>query len=665
MRELPSTLLVAQKEVSTTPYVKIEAVNMINGVTRLNWARLYDGSEDDYYHDVTMPGDGSLIRVRVTPPADSLKLYRQRISNPGPESNFSQWVYTGQYNATVVTAAAQGAEVSIFWIKTNREIRRIKSSDYGVTWDSPELVDYSPTTAIYGLASAYKANGDLAIFFADQSTLYVKKNINGAWQAKTAWDKTTGDLSGVSVIYDGDWNLMVTGKTTSGDFRLWSLVHGDGGDIPVGNWSDLKELALAPSSESFEYRQPFIDKTNVHRCFFVEKFSGIDSYNRPFWTHSIPGSSYNDGLWREPVPFALSSEYGLAMTHHDDYTWLSFPGGVWRAALSTQSLDLTADVINIRQDVGELSGSLTIELRNDDGRYTLPGQDDLATLDIGSQLEFSPGFVTTSGNECSPGQSYSLEAYEHVSSGGKASLTLHTRDAWGALSNWKARQQFRWNKTTEEVSIKEILAYILARAGLRLELQSQSTILTGFCPDFTVSPGDTGITVIRRLLSFVPDVLFIEGNTAYIINPQSSDTPVYSYGNGHSIEEGRYRREAWMTNLVQVEGDDAGSIVLADSFAWEEIARYYDRLLQIEDKNISTVSEAQERGLTCLRNFEIIADDGWILVPVNCGQQLYDVIAVTDVMAGLDGEKKRVLGMTLVYHSERGEYNQRLRLGAL
>ena len=100
---------------------------------------------------------------------------------------------------------------------------------------------------------------------------------------------------------------MITGKTTSDDFRLWSLVYGDGDDIPVGNWSDLKELALAPSSENFEYRQPFIDKTDVHRCFFVEKFSGSDSYNRPFWTHSIPSSAYTDGLWREPVPFDLSS----------------------------------------------------------------------------------------------------------------------------------------------------------------------------------------------------------------------------------------------------------------------------------------------------------------------------------------------------------------------
>jgi len=88
-------------------------------------------------------------------------------------------------------------------------------------------------------------------------------------------------------------------------------------------------------------------------------------------------------------------------------------------------------------------------------------------------------------------------------------------------------------------------------------------------------------------------------------------------------------------------------------------------LVQIEDKNINTVAGALERGQSLLRKSEIEAGDGWILVPVNCGQQLYDVIAVTDIGVGLDGENKRVLGMSLIYHSERGEYNQRLRLGAL
>ena len=167
MRELTSTLLSAQKQATAVPYVKVEVANRIAGVVRFDWSRLYEGTEDDYLHALTLPGDDSLIRARVTPPSDSQKLYRQRVSDPGPESDFSQWTYTGQYNVVAVAAASLGSEVSIFWIKTNREIRRLKSTDNGQNWGSAELIGYSPTTDINGMAAAYKTNGDLAIFYAD------------------------------------------------------------------------------------------------------------------------------------------------------------------------------------------------------------------------------------------------------------------------------------------------------------------------------------------------------------------------------------------------------------------------------------------------------------------------------------------------------------------
>ncbi|HVN67278.1 MAG TPA: hypothetical protein VMT55_02825, partial [Candidatus Sulfotelmatobacter sp.] len=208
MRALTATLLAAQTQDTAIPSIKVVAANKIGGVVRYDWTRLYTGAEDDYYHALTIPGDGSLVRVRVTPTADSRKLYRQRVAGPGAGSDYSQWTYTSQYNAVVTAAASSSAEVSLFWTNTSREIRRIKSTDYGATWGSPELIDYTPTTSIYGLAAAYKSNGDLAIFFADQATLYVKKNIGSTWQTKAAWDKTTGNLSGVAAIYNSDWQLI-------------------------------------------------------------------------------------------------------------------------------------------------------------------------------------------------------------------------------------------------------------------------------------------------------------------------------------------------------------------------------------------------------------------------------------------------------------------------
>jgi hypothetical protein len=85
----------------------------------------------------------------------------------------------------------------------------------------------------------------------------------------------------------------------------------------------------------------------------------------------------------------------------------------------------------------------------------------------------------------------------------------------------------------------------------------------------------------------------------------------------------------------------------------------------VEDRNIDTVAWAEERGAAYLREAEIESCSGAIRVPVNCGQQLYDVIDITDTRAGLNEERKRILAISLVYIPKRGEYEQRLSLGAV
>jgi hypothetical protein len=491
------------------------------------------------------------------------------------------------------------------------------------------------------------------------------KRLNDSWGEEVAWDKSTGDLSGIATVYCDDWNLFVTGKDSNDNFKLWSLVYGDGGDIEAGTWSELKEFASAPSDGSFEYRTAFMDKPDVYRCFFVEKFSGNKAYDRPYWSHSAPDAKFIDNLWHEPVPFNLSSQYGLAIAHHGDYCWLSAPYGVWRAELTPQSIDLTTDVLSLREELTPTRGSLTVELRNDDGRYAMPGEGGISVLDIGCQLEFSPGYVTSQGNETSSGLAFTLDAYEHISAGGKASLILHASDGWSLIESWRARHQFRWNKESEEMSVKQILAFVLGRVGLKLEVKSQSSVLSGYYPDFTINPNNTGDTIISRLLSFVPDALFIEGSQAHVVNPLSSDNSDYPYGSSHSIAEGRYKAKGWGLNRVQVEGYDPaqGETIVADSFTWEQIDRFYDRLQQVEDKNLDTVAKVEQRGEAYLRQAEIESVDGSMLTPVNCGQQLYDVIDITDSRAGLEAAKRRVTGLTLVYSPSRGEYQQRLLLG--
>jgi len=120
--------------------------------------------------------------------------------------------------------------------------------------------------------------------------------------------------------------------------------------------------------------------------------------------------------------------------------------------------------------------------------YQSPGENSLAMLKIGSQLEFSPGYVTAQGNELSSGPIFWLEGREHVSSGGKSTLTLYGVDGWRLLESWRARHQFRWNNDSNEMSVQQILKFVLARVGLKLEVKSESSTVNGFYPDFTIHP---------------------------------------------------------------------------------------------------------------------------------------------------------------------------------
>ena len=85
MRTLSETLETAQKRPAARPYV--EAYDYAQGIRRLNWSRLYTGSEADNHHGIAFDGQGSLHRIR----ASGTDLYRQKVASPGEGSDYTRW----------------------------------------------------------------------------------------------------------------------------------------------------------------------------------------------------------------------------------------------------------------------------------------------------------------------------------------------------------------------------------------------------------------------------------------------------------------------------------------------------------------------------------------------------------------------------------------------
>jgi len=654
MRTLSSTLLAAQKSTSRLPYVKVDIVDRMAGITRLNWARLYTGSEPDFHHAAAMPGDGSLVRARVDPV--SYQLYRQRVASPGPGSDFSPWtVVCTVSSASGIALAGRGSRVLLFYVDTDqRTITVRESTDYGATFGSSTPIT-TAGTIVGWLAAAFNSSDVVCLFYSVAGTVYAVKRTGGTWGSHSAWSNSAAAITGIGCVYQGDWDLVVCGQDSAGKYKVWACVYGDGYSQSPGSWSSLAELTVASPGSDVEFRCPHLDFPDVFRLFFVEKYTGTASYSRPYWSHSLATAEYISNLWREPVPFNLTSNYGVAMAHGSSHAWLSTPCGVWRAPLLPSSLDVTNDVIVLSAQASSTSGKIQIDLRNDDGRYSEPP----STIKLGSEVLFSLGYHTTSGAEFSSGPAYWIDGWTYVCRPLSSVLRLYASDAWGLLERWKARRQFAW--AADDKSVFQLLNFIMARAGLEFSSFSYSDTLVNHCPAFTISPGESGKTAVLRLLSMVPDILYFRGNCGYVINPQASDSSVYTYGTNHAILEAEYVKRAREANRVQVFGSGA----FTEDWDWEEIDLVYDRLAQVHDINLDTEAEAHSRGEAVLRHAAIESEDGYIVVPLNCGQELYDVIDITDALAGLTAAKRRVLSLHHTYDTQKGIYTLKIGLGAI
>lgn len=579
-----------------------------------------------------------------------------------PEPTWGDWgsEETPEISTYAVALTSREAEVIVFAIGADDHLYRCESSDNGASWGSwIDMGAITGTASNFRVAACHKSNGDAIVLYANGTILYRRRRISGSWESAVEWTNSLQSISGISVFYEGDWNTIVTGVDPSGQKGVWTCVYGDGYSQSPGVWSALAELTIASAGSNVEFLFPSLSFPDVFRTFFIEKYTAVSAYSRPLWSHSLASAEFISNLWREPVPFDLYSSYGLALTYHGSHAWLSAPFAVWRAPFSLSAVDVSEDVIALNFSAEPFSGKARLELRNDDGRYGNIGTGSYAAICQGSEVAISPGYRTSAGIEVSSCLAYWIEGWEYISKGAQAVFVLHAADGWRLLEHWKARRQFSWSAGSKNVF--QLLAFIFARAGLEFSAFSNSEEMVNHYPAFAIHPGESGASAVRQLLEMVPDVLFFRGHYGYIVNPEAGDSSSYSYGVDHALWQGRYSQRSPEIDRVQVFGDG----VLSEGFDWSGMAKVYDRLYQIHDLNLDSAEKAQKRAQAELRRQEIAASAGEVLVPPNCGQELYDVIEVTDSRAGLDGEKRRVLGLTLRYSAAEGRYEQRLELGGV
>ena len=356
MRTLSSQLLDAQKSASHSPFLKVIISDRIGGVRRLAFDRLYTGTEPDAYHAAAMPGDGSLLRTRVA----SGRLYYQRVASPDPASDYATWTDLTAVAGTDVALCAEGSRALLFYVDTDGLTLKVReSTDSGSTLGSP-VTAATAAGAVGWLAAAVKSGGDILLLYSVGATAFSVKRSGGAWGSPVSWSNSVASVTGLACFHQGDYNAVVTGTDAAGDGFVWSCLFGDGFSQAPGTWSSLREVTHASSGSAVSFRAPFLAQPDTYRLAFVEKYTGNQAYNRPYHSYSPATADYATNLWREPIPFNLSTDFGLAIVSSSSAVWLCAPAGVWTASLSITSLDVTADVLEATTSDRPLAGWLAM-----------------------------------------------------------------------------------------------------------------------------------------------------------------------------------------------------------------------------------------------------------------------------------------------------------------
>jgi len=613
-------------------------------------------------------------------------LFHQKVESPDEASDYSQWTEIASDCDGPCAIAAYGARVYIFYKTSTNVLWKYYSHDYGQTWDDAQLASYAD---VLSLAACWWATGDIVVCFALKSNQLNGITLDTSTQEATqhTWSDANHPLLetyGIGATYNPFWpaiEIVFAGKESDSPYNHYDLFRTKFSN--TYNFLALESFLMSPDGEDITYEYPDChlpanaELYEPNRIVAVEKFAGTTAYTRPLACHTVKGTHWSDTTFTEPKPFLdISSAYGLRLQSTAGYWWMERPDGVWRAPrAAAEPLTLTTDApsgrilsLSLNQSPSHLQSSLTLTLNNSKGQYASPGEGALASLRFRSEIVLELGYKTTAGKETSEAGTYWVDGWEYSTNLNQSLFRLYCIDGWGLMDRWTARYQMRWNK--DEVnpkSVWQILYQLLARAGIKLTNtppKPQSSAVNNFYPDFTVNPGTRGDSAIRKLLSFVPDRLVFRGQEAFTKNPLSDEESCYSYGTDHVILTGQYRQAVTLSRSRALGRDDSDNRILEEALDWDLLQLAIDILEQDYDPNLQTAARAQERADAILRTRAQEAEPAVITVGTNVGQELLDVVEVTDVRCGIDQEKYRVHAIRTDYDRRKGIYTQCLALCA-
>ena len=640
MRALTSTLLAMQRAASGTPLVRVQLHDRDVGVVRLRWERWYAGLETAGPSAVATPADGSLLRARID--VATAMLSYQRVVSPGPASVYSGWTALGNVAvAPRIALAAAGTRALLAVVNTvGTGVTVRESTNSGASVSGSTLIATAEGT-VSTVACTLRADGSAAVCYAVAGVVYrVTRTGVGAWSASVAWTNALTSISGLAAYFELDHNVLVSGVNAAGVAGVWATIFGAGGAVAPNVWTGLAEVAAAAAGTNVSYLATGVARAEVPRAALVEAYSGEGAYTRAHLASTADAMAYADFAWREPVPFEVASAHGVAIAADGGHAWLATADGVWHAATTSVPDDLTRDVLEVDMRQSWDGGRLRLVLRNDDGRYNV-GRAPVALV-AGGELQLATGYRTSAGDEGSDGPRFWIASVARRRARAASVVEVEAVDGWGVLAAWTAPRQLVW--TAGSISVFDLVLMLLRRAGLRLTLTPGSNESAAHRPAFTVRPGESAATAVRRLLASVPDVIRMRGTTPQLFEPKAADGVDYAFGAAHPLYEARIEDGRTAVGWARV----FGTTVFAEAIDVAAVRAGAGTTVVVDD-NLVVQARADVRATTVLRRQALAVPRGEVVTPPNVGQEVGDVVTVTDPTLGLVAAQFRVGALRLHY----------------
>jgi hypothetical protein len=362
----------------------------------------------------------------------------------------------------------------------------------------------------------------------------------------------------------------------------------------------------------------------------------------------------------------------LFESYTEESAYYNVYGAYWRSQTFTpqSSHKITLVKLKLCRVGSPGTGTVSIKATNAQGK---PTGADLCSASIdGNALPTDPillGFSLGAGVSLNAGTKYAI-VWRFPS--GDASNYARTRHKYpGACAGGTAVTSSDSGATWEVVTDWD---FVFQDWGVSLEQTIE--------PASTIQPIAVGTPVVYFYGHIYPESIVqpivigmptVEGGTPSVqwILPPSVVQPI-SIGNPtiikyvwHVILDGRYNIDSPEVNRAHVIGrDQYGNPVFGSAVDSTELGLVGERLDFQQELAIPTTAQAESVANAILSKVRLAGKRGVILVPPNCGQELWDVVQITDAGANQQVVKFRVVGIRFEYNPRQAKYQHKLILGA-